>query len=139
MATMPTRLVFSRIKKSLVQPIAIMKAGVSSNSRDPQPITMHAPFCSRCLSEGHRASSCGNSVRCLWCFGYGHKKNTCYCRWVSQKTQWTVKSVMMKLALAALELHADVMEKTFRCLRDTTVINALTTSNETPPLPTTVP
>jgi hypothetical protein len=140
MTTVPTRLVFSHIKKSLVQPRAILKAGVSYGSRSPQPNTMHAPlFCSCWLSEGHRTSTCGNSVWCLWCFGYGHKKNICYRRQANQRTKWTAKSAMMKHVSAALEPHADVTEETSRCHRDIAVINTLTPSNETPPLPATLP
>jgi hypothetical protein len=71
-----------------------------------------AHLCSRCLSEGHLVSSYSNSVCCLWCFGYGHKRGACFRRQHNMRSIWMVKGVMMNPAPAALESPADKIEET---------------------------
>jgi hypothetical protein len=115
-AIVPAKLVFSHIKKSLVQPKAIMKANVSSASKNTPANTMHAPpFCSRCLSEGHRGISCGNLVHCLWCFVYGHKEKRCFRRRVSKRTKWMPKVLLMKDTSATLESGRDILLPRKQC------------------------
>jgi hypothetical protein len=94
---------------------------------------MHAyAFCSRCLSKGHRVTSCTNSVRCIWCFGYGHKKSSCFHRWVSQNAQWVLRETIITLVATTLEPPAEVMEGTLCFLRQADALNTHTLSKMNP-------
>jgi hypothetical protein len=71
---------FSRFKMSLVQPMGTMTTSSETRTSNLWPAVHVAHFCSHCLREGHLVSSCSNSVCCLWCFSYDHKKGTCFHR-----------------------------------------------------------
>jgi hypothetical protein len=107
----PTSIVFSHIKSDLVQFRG--PRDLRSITARGAPLCMHAaPFCPRCLSEGHHAFSCASDVRCLWCFGYGHKKSSCFRRRASRLTLWKAKNAIMTPATAALEPHVEVTPHT---------------------------
>jgi len=63
----------------------------SGNEQANQCIGGSRLFCSKCLGNGHGLSACSNSIRCWFCFNYGHKAKFCFKKRVAGKLQWAMK------------------------------------------------